>query len=43
MIESFEERLINIETHVQREITSLKSIAEALLAALGKTNNGMTL
>eukprot|EP00981_Chlorochromonas_danica_P006863 scaffold1498_cov180-Ochromonas_danica.AAC.14 len=38
VIESFEERLVNIESHVQREMNSLKAIAESLLAALGKTN-----
>ena len=43
VVEAFEERLINIETNVQREISSLKTIAEALLSAMGKNNNDQML
>lgn len=38
-VEGFEERLISVEGIVQREIMSIKSIAESLLTA---TNNTIT-
>ncbi|RYG66165.1 hypothetical protein EON64_10375 [archaeon] len=41
VIEAFEERLITIETNVQREISSLKSITEALLSALNKSHGDL--
>eukprot|EP01031_Cornospumella_fuschlensis_P034566 gene34566-41855_t len=41
VIEAFEERLITIETNVQREISSLKTISEALLAALSKSHGDL--
>lgn len=36
LIEVFEERLVNVETNVQKEIASLKTITENLVAATGK-------
>lgn len=34
LIEAFEERLVAVESNVQKEIVSLKSVAETLLAAV---------
>ena len=36
LIGAFEERLVAVETNVQKELSSLKSVAESLLIASGK-------
>lgn len=38
-IEAFEERLVSVESNVQREIMSIKSIAESILLATTNGNN----
>jgi hypothetical protein len=36
VISSFEERLVTVETNIQKEISSLRAITDSLLAAYGK-------
>lgn len=41
-IESFEERLLSVETSVQREIMAIKSISESLRASVAALQSHLT-